>query len=210
MSSVESVEPGQRTTGLRSMLSMAPVYRLTQWALGATRVRQTLADEYIHASVDDRVLDLGCGTADILDHIPSTDYLGYDPSDRYVMDATRRFSHRGVFTASREDLATVSDRTVVLAIGVLHHMTNDEASELVSVAFDSLVPGGRFVTIDPTFVADQSRIARGLIVRDRGQQVRTPDATRDLVESAFDAVVVSVRHDLLRLPYSHVITQSTK
>lgn len=192
------------------MLSMAPVYRLTQWALGATRVRQTIVDEYVHATVNDRVLDLGCGTADILGHLPVTDYVGYDPSDRYVADASRRYPGRGVFTAAREDLSTVPDRTVVLAIGVLHHMTNDEASRLVSLAFDSLVPGGRFITIDPTFVADQSRIARALIVRDRGQQVRTPSATQDLIRGAFGTVVVSVRHDLLRLPYSHVITQSTK
>ncbi|MGA7757948.1 MAG: hypothetical protein WCA57_08880, partial [Ilumatobacteraceae bacterium] len=79
-----SPNPAQVTTGIRSVLSLASVYRFAQRAIGAEAFRETLAAEVLDVSEGDRILDVGCGTADILDHLPDVDYLGFDSSDRYV------------------------------------------------------------------------------------------------------------------------------
>jgi SAM-dependent methyltransferase len=198
--------PSQRTTGWRSVLSLAPAYRLAQSAIGAGRFRAALASEIVVAATGDRVLDLGCGTADIIEDLPEVDYLGFDPSERYVADAARRFGDRGRFVQTLPDPS--GDRTIVLAIGVLHHTNPVEAAELLDLASASLAPGGRFIAVDPTLTDDQHPIARFLVSRDRGQHVRSPDQARELVAAHFASVEIEVRHDLLRPPYSHVIVRA--
>lgn len=201
----------QDTSGVRSVLSLASVYRAAQSLIGADRFRQVIADEVLSVSPGDRMLDLGCGTADILGHLPDVEYLGFDPSDRYVDAAVARFDDRGSFVTSLEDVPDeeLSGRSIVTAIGVFHHMDDDMVHESLGLARRVLSPGGRFVSVDPTFTDDQHRIARLLISRDRGQHVRTPAEIESLVGDHFTTADVSVRHDLLRTPYTHVIVQAT-
>lgn len=202
----------ERTDGVRAALSLAPIYRFAQNAIGAARFRDTVAEEYLRPLPGDRVLDIGCGTADILDHLPSVDYIGFDPSERYIDDAKQRFGSRGEFissTAGHVDLST-ANRTLAMAIGVFHHLDDDAVGEALRTAHDSLVEGGRFVSIDPTLVAGQHRVAHFLVSRDRGQHVRPPEAIEELLSDVFDDVTIAVRHDMLRVPYSHVIATAAK
>jgi SAM-dependent methyltransferase len=199
------------TTGVRSVLSLASVYRLAQRAIGADAFRETLAADILHVGEGDRILDIGCGTADILEHLPDVDYLGFDSSDRYVEAARQRFGDRGRFvTAAPSEVDdTFGDRTVVTAIGVLHHLDDETAHEALELATKALRPGGSFISVDPTLTDDQHRIARFLIEHDRGQFVRTPEQMRALVGHHFDDVDLQVRHDMLRTPYSHVIVRAS-
>ena len=200
----------EKTTGVRAIFSLAWAYRLAQWGIGADRFRDTFVDEVLRPGPNDRVIDIGCGTADILEHLPELDYVGFDHSQRYIDSARARHPDRGRFhwvDAGRFQPAT-RDRTLAMAIGVLHHLDDDTATDVFSLAGASLVPGGRFVSIDPTLVDGQHPLARLLASQDRGQNVRTPDQMRALIEPHFDEVSVTVRHDLLRVPYSHVITEA--
>jgi SAM-dependent methyltransferase len=142
-----------------------------------------LASEVLDVSEGDRILDIGCGTADILAHLPEVDYLGFDSSDRYVEAARERFGDRGHFvTAVPTDIDDAfGDRTLVMAIGVLHHLDDETAHEALELAAKALRPGGVFVSVDPTLTDDQHAVARFLIQRDRGQFVRTPEQMQHLV-----------------------------
>jgi ubiquinone/menaquinone biosynthesis C-methylase UbiE len=80
------------------VLSLAPAYRLAQRAIGADRFRRVVVDEVICPTRDDRVLDIGCGTADILEHLGGiADYVGFDPNGGYVQAARAKFGDRGTF-----------------------------------------------------------------------------------------------------------------
>src|SRR5205823_7002829 len=95
------------------------------------------------------------------------------------------------------------------ATGVLHHLDDKEAIDLFQVARAALKPGGKLITFDGCFCEGQSRIARYLLERDRGKFVRTAEAYVALARKAFENVEVTLRHDLLRLPYSHIIMKCT-
>jgi SAM-dependent methyltransferase len=203
--------PSQKTTGWRAVFSLAPVYRFAQTAIGADRVRTVLTDEFIRATPDDRIVDFGCGTADVLDHLPECDYVGVDASQRYIDDARSRYGDRGTFVTSAAERfdGVAPDRTIAIAIGVLHHLDDDAASEMLRIASQTLEAGGRFVSIDPSLVEGQHPMAKLLVSRDRGQHVRTPEAQTELVRRWFPDADIVVRHDLLRTPYSHVIVSAT-
>ena len=143
MSTDASPTTAEVTTGLRSVLSLASVYRFAQRAIGAEAFRETLAAEVLQVSDGDRILDIGCGTADIVEHLPDVDYLGFDSSERYVEAARQRFGDRGRFvTAVPSEVDDVfGDRTLVTAIGVLHHLDDDTAHEALELAETALRPG---------------------------------------------------------------------
>ena len=96
---------------------------------------------------------------------------------------------------------------VVIAHGVLHHLDDDAAATLFGVARRALKPGGRLVTFDGCFAEGQSALARLFLSLDRGRHVRSRDAYERLARGEFDQVESFVRHDLIRIPYTHLIME---
>jgi len=98
---------------------------------------------------------------------------------------------------------------VVIAIGVLHHLDDGEARTLFSGAAKVMKPGGRLVTLDGTFEACQSPVARLLLKMDRGNFVRKTEDYILLAREHFLEVEPVVVHDLLSIPYTHLIMTAT-
>lgn len=204
----------QVTHGIRSILSHPYFYDLTQKILGAGRSRQKLVRDYIRPKDGDQLLDIGCGTAELLPYLPrGLHYVGFDLSQPYIDAARRRYGDRGRFecmdVAHFED-PSIQGADIVLAIGILHHLDDDLAEALISTAHDKLKPGGRLITIDGTLTHTQSKAARSLILRDRGQNIRPPAGYRTIAERRFDHVQMTVREDMLFVPYTHCILECTR
>lgn len=199
----------QITSGIRSILSHPIAYDGLQGALGVTHARRVVCEQYIKATDGQIVVDVGCGTAEILKFLPpSIQYFGFDLSESYIESARRRFGQRGRFSCA--DVTTLSADEippcqVAVSFGVLHHLDDDGARHLIDALYDRLAPGGRLITVDPAYVPGQKRIARELIKRDRGQNVRDCDGYLSLVSSRFQAHTIEPRHDLLRVPYTYAV-----
>lgn len=199
----------QTTTGVRSVLSAAVVYDGFQRLVGADSLRETIATDYLLVGPHRRILDIGCGTAEILRFLPDdVEYVGFDASPKYIESARSRFGDRGIFFAklvTDADLGALGDFDLVMAMSVLHHLSDAEADHVFGLGARALADGGRMFSNDPCLVPGQSPIARAVIQRDRGQNVRSPAGYRALAEARFSDVTVDVRHDLLHIPYSHAL-----
>jgi SAM-dependent methyltransferase len=200
---------------MKALLEKPALYELFSRVVGAQSSRETFVKTYVRPRPGDQILDVGCGPADILDHLPGVDYFGFDISPSYIESARKRFGERGQFFCERvSEARAFLDREgrfdIVLAIGILHHLDRDEALDLFRLARRALKPGGRLVTLDPCYAPGQSPVARYLAARDRGRFVRNEEAYRDLARAEFPAVIASVRHDLLRMPYTHIILECAK
>ncbi len=203
----------QVTRGVRSVLSIPMVYETFQRAVGSPRVRRELVDHYVGPRPNLRVLDVGCGPGDLIDYLPGVVYTGTDLSGSYIASARRRFGDRGRFFAGRIadlDPAELGQFDVVIAKSVLHHIDEDEALHLFDVASGALAEGGRLVTLDAAYTSDMSRAARFVVSRDRGQSILAPAGYESLARRAFAEVEMSVHHDLLRIPYTHVFMSCSR
>lgn len=203
-----------RESGLHRLLEWPVIYRLLQRALGADRGRRRFVDQYLDLERGMRVLDFGCGPADLVGHLPAgIDYLGVDFNPRYVAAARRRWGRRARFAVGSAgevaDAALGGPFDLVLLVALLHHLEDDAAGRVIAQARRILAPGGRLVTLDNVFTPSQSRIARYLIERDRGARVRTPEAYVALLRGAFPQVEWEVREDLLRVPYTHFLARAS-
>lgn len=203
---------GQANAGLYSLLRRPAVFNAVQ-RLILRDAQRILVEDYVTPEPGFRVLDVGCGTGALLPHLGDVDYTGIDPEPAYIDLARARHGARGAFVcAGVEDLEAHDERRVdrVVAIGVLHHLDDRTAALLFEAAERALRPGGRLVTCDPVWLTPQNPLARLVIGLDRGKSVRTAEAYRALAGGSFDRVEVTVRSDLMRIPYDHCVVVCEK
>ncbi len=202
----------QITHGIRAILSSPLVYASFQSLMGAHKIRQRFVSDFVQPFSGMKVLDIGCGPADILAYLPDVDYWGFDISEAYIQQASTRFGLLGMFHCKQlgfEDLAELPPFEVVLAKGVLHHLDDSVALDVMRLALQALKPGGRLLTIDPCLDNEQNPIARFLVKSDRGQNVRNKAGYEALARSVFNEVRVDVRHQIW-IPYTHCFMECQK
>jgi SAM-dependent methyltransferase len=203
-------DDNNRPMNFQSVLIFPRVYTAFARLVGG-KARRMHATEYIRAASGDRILDIGCGTGEILDSLPrDVSYIGFDMSDRYITNAKVRYAGRGEFFCAKITpvlAKRLGKFDIVLANGVLHHLTDEEAKDLLDLASRVLKPQGRLVTLDGCYESGQSPIAKFFLKRDRGHFVREAPAYLALAQSTFSRVAVHIRHDLLRIPYTLIIME---
>ncbi len=200
-------------TDILSILAFPAIYRLFSKIVGGD-ARSLYVREYIKPRNGDKVLDIGCGTADILSYLPRVEYVGLDMSQAYINSAKKRFGNKGKFFTKKinkdvnNELSSF-DFDIVLATGVLHHLNNGEAIQLFELARSALKVGGRLITLDGCYIKGQSWLARFILSKDRGKYVRTRDQYLGLARKSFTHIKVFIHHDLIRIPYTHIIMECT-
>jgi SAM-dependent methyltransferase len=195
----------------RGLLAIPKLYQSFQSLVGDRTARRRVVDEFLKVKSGDKVLDVGCGPGVMRPLLADVIYCGIDISSKYIAAARAqhggedRFIVRAVTNeTSFEDLGTFD---LVTANALLHHLNDAEASSLFQAAKTVLNSDGRIVTLDNVFVPEQSRMARWVIKLDRGRHVRTKDEYVALASRQFRNVRATILHDLLRIPYTHIIME---
>jgi len=189
-------------------------YDRLQRAVGSRRLWQVFCAEYLQPRPAMRILDLGCGTAEVLAFLPQVDYLGVDLHPPYVQAAAARFGDRArsgdrarFRLADASTLEGEAERfDAVLLLGLLHHLDDLQAARAVAAAAALLAPGGRVLTLDGCRTEGQSRLSRALLRVDRGAHVRDRAGYLALLEPRLHVQRAELRKDLIRLPYTYLVT----
>jgi SAM-dependent methyltransferase len=209
-----ALSTAQDESGLKRFLSAAPIYQAFQNLVGAQRLYRRLVREHIRPAAGMRVLDIGCGPAEILGELAGdVTYLGFDLSEKYIAAARKRWGARGSFHCAPVNEMTVRELPqvdVVLAVGVLHHLDDGDAERVFKLAASALAPGGRVITYDPCFSPSQGALSRFLVSRDRGRHVRSPDGYEGLARRVFPHVAATLLDGHLRIPYTATVLSASR
>ena len=198
---------------MRSLLDAAPLYRLFTYLIGGYDVRRTWIKKHVRPWAGARVLDMGCGPADMLEAMSGVRYTGFDPNQAYIRHARDRWGDQGVFV--HKNIGEVADnefadQDLVLAFGVLHHLSDEQADELFRVAYRSLKEGGRLITLDGCYREGQGWLERFLLRHDRGKFVRSEKHYLALAEKRFSSITRTFDCAKLRLPYCTLTMECRK
>ena len=206
----------QINSGLRSVLAFPRVYRLFDMLVGNKAYEEWFIKNVLSLRNGQKLVDVGCGTAQILDRLPEVEYVGLDISDAYIEAARIKFKARGganFLSGSVEDWALnplTYAAEIVLAYGLLHHVDDDEAKKILEFAYRVLKDNGRFIFYEPCYLIWQSGISTYFMSRDRGQNIRTEQQWKELVSSIFPFVSTNIVTGANRLAYVHIIGQCCK
>jgi SAM-dependent methyltransferase len=195
---------------ISSVLSYPALYLLNQSLLGGIGARRKCVLEYVRPAPKLVVLDIGCGPGYTLAWFPEPQYYGFDISPRYIRYAKERYGTRGRFFCQYFDAGTLEwlpQADVVLLMGVVHHLDDNEAVQLFRTLKRAMKADGRLFTLDGCYREGQSRIARRLLDMDRGRFVRDAQAYQALAAQVFPAVAVTVREDFFRIPYTTIVME---
>lgn len=207
-------ESGQDDSGLKALLGFSSVYDLFQeHLLGGKNARRWLATHFWKLEGGETVVDLGCGTATILEYLPpDIEYLGVDISENYILAARKRFPTRRFFLGTAVDLldhhdSCLSAADVVLCNGLLHHLCDEEAITVLESSKRILKPNGRLLCLEATYLARQTRLSRCVVSTDRGKYVRSEQEWKCLMDRAFRSYSTKILTGLIRIPYTHIIIE---
>ena len=204
----------QSNSGLQRWLEVPFLYNLFQDAIGGNALRRKFIQSHVRAKTGDKVIDIGCGPAQILPWLPDVEYLGLDVNRAYIASANRTHGDKGTFvvgdTKSLWDDLRFKDADIVIGLGILHHLDDDDAAHCVRFAHHALKQGGRFVALDACWVSNQGFLSRYIMSKDRGQNVRTEQRYRQLARNVFKHVNAWVDTKPLRIPYVVIVLECQK
>lgn len=198
-----------RPTGF---LSVPKVLDAFQRLVGAQASKQRFVESEVRASSGMRVLNLGCGTGALLEHLPAgTHYLGVDVSPEYIRAARDRHGRAGSFvcadvTSFRPEQDEPFD--VVIAYGLFHHLDDAQVERAFAVARSALHRSGRLVAAEPCATPRRTALESLLMALDRGAFIRAPAEYASLAEYAFPEVKVRIARGELRIPYTFAVLEA--
>ena len=199
-------------SGIRHLLARPRLYDLFQHMVGAYAWRRRFVRDFVAPALRPgaRVIDIGCGTGDILEYLPAgVDYFGFDRNDAYIEAARKRFAGRAAAFECRElrpgDGAGGRKFDVALAVGLMHHLDDAQALDLLRTARGVLEPSGVFFLLDPVIAPGQSALARFVVGKDRGQNVRPVDELLALCRSVFPVAQGRVDLHPIFIPYTGIV-----
>lgn len=193
---------------VRKILAFPSVYTFFQNLVRNKKYTAEYVGKYIKPKEGDFILDIGCGPAEILEHLPRVNYYGFDLSSKYIDEAKRRYGDRGYFFCQEvSEAAAPANKSfdIVLANNVLHHLIDEEAVKLFELAKSCLRPGGRLVTTDGCRAENEGIISKIMASLDRGKHVRNKEQYLTLAHKVFDNVECYFRTDTAKIPVGVLI-----
>jgi hypothetical protein len=95
---------------------------------------------------------------------------------------------------------------LVLMMGLLHHLPDEECVSLLRLAKSAMKKGGKLLAMDGCYRDGQPRIARCFLDWDRGEYIRAPESYVRIAQSVFDEVTPCLRDDLFFIPtYTNMV-----
>lgn len=198
----------QRISGTYRLIAMPSIYKGLMFALGADKAMSRYVNEVLQPKTGMKVLDVGCGPANVLAYLPSVDYTGIDLNEKHITYAREVYGDRGRFIVGNvvQDLKQEERAFDLINVqGVLHHLDDHEAAALFRSLKRLLKNDGRLVTLDPVWLSGQRTVARLFNWLDSGMNIRTPDGYVELLKDLDFDVQTRIFRNLLRIPYDHAV-----
>lgn len=199
---------------IKNLLSFAQVYQLYQWLVGAHKYTRLFAHEYIRYQKGQKILDIGCGPADILKYLPKeVHYTGLDLNEDYIRKARKAYPDK-LFLAGDINEASfpLDDQQfdVVFFIGVQHHLEDESVEKILRFAYKKLKSDGRMLSLEPVRTPGQHFIERWFMNNDRGKFIRDEQSYQKITQSVFTNIKTEIIPDTMNIPFTIIITEASK
>jgi len=173
---------------VRSLAGVPRLFDALRWMLeGGYRGHHGVIDR--HLTSVGRVLDLGCGTGIYASFFPPDSYVGADLNPAYIAAAAAKFpGHRFVVQDGTRTSFEDSEFDACMISGVLHHLDESQATQLLEEAARVVRPGGRVVVWEDIPASWWNALGHVIHRLDLGNHIRSPEGYRELLKPRFTII----------------------
>ena len=152
------------------------------WSLIHFTPRLNAIKQVVQAKNQPLVLDLGCGTGLLKKNYSACNYTGIDTNRYYITYAQKRLAGRFIQgdILALEHLPIREHFDFIVLNGVLHHLDNSMAAQLLLSLGDYLHETGKIIVIDHLYADTLNPINKILLKGDRGSFSRMETEYRTL------------------------------
>jgi len=191
------------------------LYELFQFGVARHGTSELIRNQILKPHGVKRVLDFGCGIGYHSKEFIESEYLGIEPLSDCVDKANLMFknSKNNFILGDHESLKSIPDSSydLIIALGVLHHISNSVLDKFIEESHRILKVGGRLTTFDPVYHKGQSRISKWVVSQDRGKWVRTADGYLNPIQKVYRHEPKNkIYTNLLKIPYDHIAIEIEK
>ena len=202
----------QRKNQIYNLINNPLIYKIIQGVMSGTSFRNSIIKKNITKS-NLKILDIGCGPAQIIEHLPQCDYYGYDIDQRSIQYAKKKYYQKNFHfyckKFNKTELKRLPKFDFIIFFGILHHLSNKEVYEILKLCKKIMKKNSKLLTEDPIFLENQNPIAKFLIKKDRGLNVRIKREYLALLKNHFKKIKNKVTHQYF-IPYTWITTICSK
>ena len=202
----------QRKNQIYNFINNPLIYKIIQGVMSGTSFRNGIIKKNITKN-NLKILDIGCGPAQILEHIPKCDYYGYDIARRSIQYAKKKYYQKNYHfyckKFNKTELKKLPKFDFIIFFGILHHLSNKEVHEILKLCKKIMKKNSKLLTEDPILLENQNVIAKFLIKKDRGLNVRDKQEYINLLKKHFKKIKNKVTHQYF-IPYTWFTTVCSK
>lgn len=149
-------------------------------------VRRKIIRGYTKSGDFKCILDAGCGTGVLSRLFSAKEYFGVDINKDVIRYARKHYPGYQFVTADLTSFVTQKFFDLVLIVGVIHHLSDQETEKFFEFIFAHTEKGAKIIIIEAI-----SPILRwnllGYLLRyfDKGEFIRTPTGYKRLIEKRF-------------------------
>ena len=202
----------QRKNQIYNLINNPLIYKIIQSVMSGTSFRNSIIKKNITKS-NLKILDIGCGPAQIIEHLPQCDYYGYDIDQRSIQYAKKKYYQKNFHfyckKFNKTELKKLPKFDFIIFFGILHHLSNKEVYEILKLCKKIMKKNSKLLTEDPILLENQNVIAKFLIKKDRGLNVRDKQEYINLLKKHFKKIKNKVTHQYF-IPYTWFTTVCSK
>mgnify|MGYP001316807608 FL=1 len=202
----------QRKSSLYNLINNPLVYKIIQKLMSGTSFRANIVRKKIKKK-NSKILDIGCGPAEILESIPRCEYYGYDIDSRSIRYAKKKYIKQNYHffnkKFSKKEVKKLPKFDYIIFFGILHHLDKKEIHTILKLCKKKMKKNCKLLSEDPVLVDDQNIIAKYLIMNDRGKNVRTKKEYINILSKHFKTVQSKITQQNF-IPYTWFTTVCKK
>ena len=196
---------------MKRILAYPRIYNLYQSLIGANAYLRCFSEAFIKTEKGSRILDMGCGTANIVSFFSSEiEYIGIDFSQKYIDYASKKYAKQTFLCCNiceKNQLNGTFD--IVISKGVMAGLTDEQLLKMFDVIVSLSDKKTRIILSDMNYHKNASFLEKFFECHERNKELRSKDDYVKLIGKKFNIDKITELNNVYRIPYSRIVFECT-